>query len=108
MIWYLIGIFLTIIVVGILKDTHYVYYRDRIFIEESEIEIPLWILIIIFLVELAPLFNIILFIIFALWYIKMSYQKPSYWGNTYVFNLRGENWIGRAIIMVRNFLNTKI
>lgn len=108
MIWSLIGIFLTIIIVGILKDTHCVCYDGLKANEEFDIKIPLWLLIIILLIELIPFFNIVLFIAFIIWYIIKSYGKPDRFYDKCLFSLRGETYVGQVLVIIKNFLNIKV
>lgn len=108
MIWSLIGIFLTIIIVGVLKDTHCVCYDGLIAKEEFDIKIPLWVLIIILLIELIPFFNIVLFIAFIIWYIIRSCGEPDRFYDKYIFSLRGETYVGQVLVIIKNFLNIKV
>ena len=108
MIWAIIGIILTVIIVGILKDTHCKYYDGLKLREEFDINIPLWVLIIILLIELIPFMNIVLFIAFIIWYIIKSYGKPDRFYDKCLFNLRGETYVGQVLVIVKNFLNIKV
>ena len=42
MTWFIIGIILAIIIVDIMKDTHFKRYNGMKVVEESEVRIPLW------------------------------------------------------------------
>ena len=108
MFWIIIGIFLTIIIVGILKDTHCVCYYGLKVEEEFDIKIPMWVLIIILLLELIPSFNIMLFIVFIIVYIVKSCGKPDRYGERCLFRLRGETYVGKVLVIVKNFLNIKV
>ena len=79
MIWVIIGIILTIIMVGIMKDTHVIVYNGMKVSEEHDIEIPLWMLCVLLLVELIPLINIIAFIGFVVWYVILYNTTPEQW-----------------------------
>lgn len=106
MVWLIIGVILTIIIVGILKDTHAKCYDGLKAVEEFDIAVPLWMLAIILILELIPFLNIVLFIAFVIWYIIKSSGKPDRYEDKYI--LRGETYVGQAIKVVRNFLNIKI
>lgn len=108
MIWSLIGIFLTIIIVGMLKDTHCVCYDGLKAKEEFDIKIPLWALIIILLIELIPFFNIVLFIAFIIWHIIKSCGEPDRFYDKCLFSLRGETYVGQVLVIIKNFLNIKV
>lgn len=108
MIWAIIGIILTVIIVGIIKDTHVKFYESLTLSEEFDVEVPLWMLCIILLLELIPYFNIVLFIAFVIWYVIKSTLKPERYSCRGIFSLRGETYVGKAILVVKNFLNIKI
>lgn len=108
MIWVIIGIILTIIMVGIMKDTHVIVYNGMKVSEEHDIEIPLWMLCVLLLVELIPFFNIIAFIGFAVWYVILYNTTPEQWLVKYTFRLQGKTYMGRAVLSVINFLNIKV
>lgn len=108
MIWSLIGIFLTIIIVGMLKDTHCKCYEGLEVKREFDIKIPLWVLIIILLIELIPSLNIVLFAAFIILYIDKSCDKSNRFYDKCLFSLRGETYVGQVLIMIKNFLNIKV
>lgn len=76
--------------------------------EEHDIEIPLWMLCVLLLVELIPLINIIAFIGFVVWYVILYNATPEQWLVKYTFRLRGETYVGRAVLAIINFLNIKV
>lgn len=108
MIWSLIGIILTIIMVGIMKDTHVIMYNGMKSSEEHAIEITLWMLCVLLLVELIPLINIIAFIGFVVWYVILYNTTPKQWLVKYTFRLQGKTYVGRAVLAIINFLNIKV
>ena len=108
MFWIIIGIFLTIIIVGILKDTHCVCYYGLEVDEEFDIKIPMWVLISLLLLELVPFFNIVLFVVFITWYIVKSCGKPDRYEDKCLFRLRGETYVGQVLVIIKNFLNIKV
>jgi hypothetical protein len=108
MIWIIIGIILTIIIVGIMKDTHVIMYNGMKISEEHDIEIPLWVLCVVLFIELIPLINIIAFIGFVVWYVIMCNSTPQQWLIKYTFRLQGKTYVGRAVLAIINFLNIKV
>lgn len=76
--------------------------------EEHDIEIPLWMLCVLLLVELIPFFNIIAFISFVVWYVILYNTTPEQWLVKYTFRLQGKTYMGRAVLAVINFLNIKV
>ena len=108
MIWVIIGIILTIIMVGIMKDTHVITYNSMEISEEHDIEVPLWLLCVLLLIELIPFFNIGVFVSFIVWYAVMCNSTPQQWLIKYVFKLQGKTYIGSAVLAIINFLNIKV
>lgn len=108
MIWSLIGIFLTIIIVGMLKDTHCKCYEGLKAKEEFDIKVPLWLLIVILIIELIPFFNIVLFVAFIIWYIIRSCGEPDKFHDKCLLSLRGETYVGQVLVIIKNFLNIKV
>lgn len=108
MVWLIIGVILTIIIVGILKDTHARCYDGLKAVEEFDIAVPLWMLVIILILELIPFLNIVLFIAFVIWYITKSNGKPTIYEDKCIFSLRGETYVGQVLVIIKNFLNIKV
>lgn len=108
MIWVIIGIILTIIMVGIMKDTHAITYNGMKISEEHNIEIPLWMLCTLLLIELIPALNVVVFIVFVVWYAIMCSITPEHWLIKCAFRLQGKTYTGRAVLAIINFLNIKI
>ena len=91
-----------------MKDTHVIMYNGMKISEEHDIEIPLWMLCIVLFIELIPLINIIAFIGFVAWYAIMYNSTPQQWLIKYALKLQGKTYIGRAVLVIINFLNIKI
>lgn len=108
MFWIIIGIFLTIIIVGMLKDTHCKCYEGLEAKKEFDIKIPLWVLIIILFIELIPFLNIVLFAAFIILYIVKSCNEPNRFYDKCLFSLRGETYVGQILVVIKNFLNIKV
>lgn len=103
MIWAIIGIILTVIIVGIMKDTHIIEYNGMKVSKEYDIKIPLWMLCILLLVELLPFFNIVAFIAFVIWYVIMCNTTPQQWLIKCTFRIQGKTYMGKAVLEVINF-----
>ena len=108
MSWFIIGIILTIIIVGIMKDTHFKCYNGMKVVEEFDIRIPLWFLIIIILVEQIPFLNIILFLTFIIAYFIFSNMKPEMYLVKDIPSLKGETYVGKIVIKIKKLLCTEI
>lgn len=76
--------------------------------EEHDIEITLWMLCVLLLVELIPLINIMAFIGFVVWYVILYNTTPEQWPVKYTFRLQGNTYVGRAVLAIINFLNIKV
>jgi hypothetical protein len=94
--------------VGIMKDTHVIMYNGMKISEEYDAEIPLWLLCIALFIELIPLINIIAFVGFVVWYIIMYTSTPQQGFIKCAFRLQGKTYVGRAVLAIINFLNTKV
>lgn len=108
MTWFIIGIILTIIIVDIMKDTHFKRYNGMKVVEEFDIRIPLWFLIIIILVEQIPFLNIILFLTFIIAYFIFSNMKPEMYLVKDIPSLKGETYVGKIVIKIKKLLCTEI
>lgn len=108
MTWFIIGIILTIIIVDIMKDTHFKHYNGMKVVEESKVRIPLWFFIIIILVEQIPVLNILLFLAFLVTYFIFSNMKPEMYLVKYIPSLKGETYIGKIVIKIKKLLCTEI
>ena len=108
MTWFIIGIILTIIIVDIMKDTHFKCYNGMKVVEEFDIRIPLWFLIIIILVEQIPFLNIILFLTFIIAHFIFSDMKPEMYLVKYIPSLKGETYVGKIVIKIKKLLCIEI
>lgn len=114
MIWIVIAIVIILITITLLKNTHVIEYRNNGWGEISvckEFDIILTVghAIIITLLALIPYLNIILFIIFIIYYIVHCSWNPRHCdGYTHVFSLRGLNFLKKSIRVIKEFLNKKI
>lgn len=91
-----------------MKDTHVIMYNGMKVSEEHDIEIPLWMLCVLLLVELIPFLNIVAFIGFVVGYVILYNSTPEQWLIKYTFRLQGKTYMGRAVLAVINFLNIKV
>lgn len=108
MTWFIIGIILTIIIVNIMKDTHFKRYNGMKVVEESEVRIPLWFFIMIILVEQIPVLNILLFLTFLVAYFIFSNMKPEMYLVKCIPSLKGETYVGKIVIKIKKLLCTEI
>lgn len=76
--------------------------------EEYDAEIPLWLLCVVLFIELIPIINVIAFIGFVVWYVIMYNSTPQQWLVKCAFRLQGKTYVGKAVLVVKNFLNIKV
>ena len=106
--------FLTILLtICILKDTHvkeyYRCYGEAKLIDEGDVEIPIWVMLVIVLLGLIPIVNITLFLVFIICYaIHAAWNPNECDGETHVFSLRGSNIFTRCLLRIKNLLCRKI
>ena len=107
--WIIIAIIFILITVYILKGTHVkVYFYTRL-LEEYDLELPIWALLLIVLVYLIPLINIVAFISFLVYYIVHTVWNPEDWGDKFrVFSLNRKNWVTKSLLAIKEILNKKI
>lgn len=104
----LLGAFLTMIIVGVLLDTHAVSYYSKTAIEEYDIKVPLWLILLILAIESVPILNMVAFMLWGLWWGLHAICKPDYGANRTIFTLKGSNIIGRALLWLWEMLNKQL
>ena len=105
----LISLFIIILTVAIIKDTHvtiYKPYSNRIE-EEYNWELSVGLLLVIILVGLLPYVNIIVFAICFCCYIVFSHNMDDS-DYTPVLSLRGDNKVTKLILKIIEILKRKI
>lgn len=112
MMW-IITFLIILLTICILKDTHAKeYYRccgKAKLIGEGDVEIPIWVMLVIVLLGLIPIANIILFLVFIIYYaIHAAWDPDKCDGYTHVFSLKGNNIITRCLLKVKNLLCKKV
>lgn len=110
--WIIIAIIFILITVYLLKDTHVEIIRggrNTKLLEEYDLELPIWALLLIVLVYLIPLINIAVFISFLAYYIVHIVRNPEgCYGEIRVFSLNGNNWVTKSLLAIKEILNKKI
>lgn len=110
---WVIAILIIILTLGILKDTHVkVYYRSygsTRLQKKYDVAIPIWMALIIIVLGLLPIANIVLFIVFIIYYaIHAGWDPNKCEGYTHVFSLRGDNIVTKGLLKVKNLLCKKV
>ena len=109
----IIAILIITLTLSILKDTHvkvyYRYYGSAKLQEEYDVVIPLWMALIITVLGLLPIFNIVLFVAFIIYYAIHAWWNPSDCVNyTHVFSLRRGNIVTKGLLKIKNLLCSKV
>ena len=112
MMW-IIGIILIALTICILKDTHiqeYDWGYKRRLMDEYDLKLPIWVILVILLLGSIPFFNIVFFLAFIGYYIThvVSDMDSVFTSNIWKPSLKGENWVIKAILLVKKLLCTKV
>lgn len=112
MMW-IIGIILIALTICILKDTHiqeYTWDYRRSLVDEYDIKLPVWVILVILLLGSIHILNIVLFLAFIGYYIShvVSDVDGIFTANIWKPSLKGKNWVTKAILLVKKLLCTKI
>ena len=110
--WIIIAVIFILITVYILKDTHVEIIktgcRNKL-LEEYDLELPIWALLLIVLVYFIPIVNIMVFISFLVYYIVYAVWGPEDCeGETRAFSLNGNNWVTKSLLAIKRVLNKKL
>lgn len=82
----------------ILNDTHVEYYDKFDYMEEFDLGVTTGKLFLIICIELIPILNIFLFVTFLIsYFIFFMNAKPTGYKDTYIFYLKGDNFMGRML-----------
>lgn len=110
--WIIIDVIFILITTYLLKDTQVKIIRgghNPKLLEEYDLELPIWALLLIVLVYLIPLINIAVFISFLVYYIVHVVRNPEgCYGEIRVFSLNGNNWVTKSLLAIKEILNKKI
>lgn len=110
---WVITILIIILTLSILKDTHVkVYYncstRAKL-IKEYYVIVQLWEALSIVILGLLPIANIVLFVVFIIYYtIHAGWNPDRCYNYTHVFSLRGDNIVTKGLLKVKNLLCKEI
>lgn len=104
----IIALIIIILTLVFIRDTKIKVYNSwgRFEYEES-LKLPIWAYILIILVEFIPILNIIIFLLSLFIYVLPPIYIDSIDKRT-GFYLKGNNFIIRFLLNIKNFLNKKI
>ena len=112
MIWIILGIIFFIVTMWSLKGTTFVYYeRQRVGVYYQNIavkeqRVPIWVLIVIFLIYCVPGINLLAFIIYSIWFFILAARNPGkYHGHEFwIIGLSSKNTLHKIVKTIGNFL----
>lgn len=112
MMW-IISIILITLTICILKDTHikeYSRYYGRRLIKEYDFELPVWLILVIFLLGSIPAFNIAIFLVFIGYYVTHVVSDTDSMLTTDIWkpSLKGKNWVTKVILFIKRLLCARV
>lgn len=112
MMWF-ISIILIALTICILKDTHiqeYTWDYKRRLVDEYDLKLPVWVILVIILLGSIPCFNIAVFLAFIGCYIAhvVSDMDSVFTDNVWKPSLKGKNWVTKAILFIKRLLCAKV
>lgn len=112
MMW-IISITLITLTICILKDTHiqeYTWDYKRMLMDEYDLKLPVWVILVIILLGSIPGFNIAFFLAFIGYYIThvVSDMDSVFTNNVWKPSLKGKNWVTKVILLIKRLLCAKV
>lgn len=112
MMW-VIGIILITLTICILKDTHikeYTWDYKRQLVKEYDLELSVWLILVILLLGSLPGFNILIFLAFIGYYVTHVVSDMDSVFTNYIWkpSLKGKNWVTKAILFIKRLLCAKV
>lgn len=104
--WIILGIVFLAVTVWSLKGTTIVEYcyKDKV----DEHHVPVWALLIAFVLYCVPFIGILVFIAYHVWFIVFAYTKPYNEREHYIMELSNKNILHRILGAIVRVLNKTI
>ena len=106
MSWIILGLVFLVVTYLSLKGTIIEEYSGRNYV--GEYHIPIWVLLVLGLLYIVPVFGIILFIAYNIVFLIYAMRKPSKWDNRYILKLSSKNVLHKILAGVIHFLTKGI
>lgn len=106
MIWIILGLVFLVVTYLSLKGTIIEVYNGKNKIDEYYI--PVWVLLVLGLFYIIPVFSIIVFIVYLIIFLMGAIRKPDYWDDRIIFRLSSKNILHRILRIVIHFLTKHI
>lgn len=104
--WIILGIVFLAVTVWSLKGTTIVEYRYKDKMDEHHV--PVWALLIAFVLYCVPFIGILVFIAYHVWFIAFASTKPHYECEYYIMELSSKNILHRILGAIVRVLNKTI
>lgn len=104
--WIILGIVFLVVTIWSLKGTTFAeyHYKNRV----DEHHIPVWMLIIAFVVYCIPIIGIMAFIAYHIWFFILANRKPHQEYKYLILELSKENVLHRILGAVVHYLTREI
>lgn len=109
MTWIIDGIVLLAVTIWSLKGTTFAEYSNENRV--GEFHVPVWVLVIAFVIYCIPYAGFALFILYSIWFLVLAARKPSYRGSFaeyIIIELSDKNALHRMIISIGKLLTRTI
>lgn len=107
MSWFVLSIVFLLITIWMLRGTTFTSYTGRY--KEDEFNMPLWFLLIMYLLFLIPYAGVLFFITWVVWFCIWSSAKPHGSYNEYILiTLSEKNKLHKVFRAIYNFITKPI
>lgn len=104
MIWIILGIVFLLLTCWSMIGTTFTYYIGRK--PQYTVRVRVWHLLILFIIYIIPIFGIIAFLTYVIWFIIWTCAKPhGYSCEYYLISLDNKNLLHRFLTSIINFFN---
>lgn len=104
--WIILGIVFLVLTYWSLKDTVLEDYNSLL--KTEEYHVPVWVLLILSLLYVVPIFGIISFIVYIVVFIVYASMEPEKYEYTTVLRLSNKNMLHRILRTIGRVLNKPI
>ena len=106
MSWIILGLVFLVVTYLSLKGTVIEEYAGKNYV--GEVHIPLWMLLVLGLIYMIPIFGIIVFIAYNIIFFVYAAWKPKKYCDRLIFKLSDKNVLHRMLKWFINFLTKEI
>ena len=106
MVWIILGLVFLVVTYLSLKGTVIEEYEGRNYV--GECHVPIWVLLVLGLLYIVPVFGIILFIAYNITFLIHAMWEPKKWNNRQILKLSNKNVLHKILTSVIHFLTKDI